>query len=91
MINLNEYHSSISKIGLEATWDLILSNHFPSEFFSEDRLGGLYEDGLAYENKIEKKALGKYYTPIDVANVMAEYFLQLPGENICDLCCGTGN
>ena len=91
MTNLNEYHLSISKIGLEATWDLILSNYFPSEFFSEDRLGGLYEDGLAYENKIEKKALGKYYTPIDVANVMAEYFLQLPGENICDLCCGTGN
>ena len=35
--------------------------------------------------------MGKYYTPIDVANVMAKYLLELPGHNICDLCCGTGN
>ena len=35
--------------------------------------------------------MGKYYTPIDVAEVMARYLLELPGDNICDLCCGTGN
>lgn len=35
--------------------------------------------------------MGKYYTPIDVAEVMANYLLDLPGDNICDLCCGTGN
>lgn len=47
--------------------------------------------GLAEENKIEKKSMGKYYTPDDVANIMAQYLLELPGDNICDLCCGTGN
>ena len=35
--------------------------------------------------------MGKYYTPIDVAEVMAKFLLDLPGDNICDLCCGTGN
>jgi type I restriction-modification system DNA methylase subunit len=47
--------------------------------------------GLAEENKIEKKNAGKYYTPDDVAIIMAQYLLELPGDNICDLCCGTGN
>jgi len=47
--------------------------------------------GLAAENKIEKKNAGKYYTPDDVAIIMAQYLLELPGDNICDLCCGTGN
>lgn len=91
MISLKEYHQSITENGLSATWDDILANHFPNSFFEEDKLGGLYEDGLAFSNKIEKKAMGKYYTPIDVADVMANYLLELPGDNICDLCCGTGN
>jgi len=47
--------------------------------------------GLAQDNKIEKKNMGKYYTPDDVATVMAQFLLELPGDNICDLCCGTGN
>ena len=91
MTTLSEYHSLINEKGLKGAWEKILTDIFPNEFFAPDRLGGLYEDGLAYENKIEKKAMGKYYTPIDVAEVMAQYLLELPGENICDLCCGTGN
>jgi len=91
MVSLNEYHQSILEKGLAATWENILTNHFPNSFFQEDNLGGLYEDGLAFSNKIEKKAMGKYYTPVDVAEVMAQYLLELPGDNICDLCCGTGN
>lgn len=91
MTTLQEYHSLIDKVGLQAAWDQILSSIFPNDFFAPDRLGGLYEDGLAYENKIEKKAMGKYYTPIDVAEIMSKYLLNLPGDNICDLCCGTGN
>lgn len=91
MNSLKEYHQSIADKGLAATWEDILTNYFPNSFFEEDKLGGLYEDGLAFSNKIEKKAMGKYYTPIDVAEVMAQYLLELPGENICDLCCGTGN
>ena len=67
MISLNEYPYSITEIGLIDTWDLILNSYFPNEFFTEDKLGGLYEDGLAFANKIEKKAMGKYYTPIHVA------------------------
>lgn len=91
MITLTEYHQSIIDNGLDETWNIILANYFPNDFFQEDKLGGLYEDGLAFSNKIEKKAMGKYYTPIDVAEVMANYLLDIPGENICDLCCGTGN
>jgi hypothetical protein len=91
MNNITEYHNSITQIGLSNTWKQILENNFPNDFFTEDRLGGLYEDGLAFANKIEKKAMGKYYTPIDVANVLSAYFLKLSGDNICDLCCGTGN
>lgn len=91
MNNLEQYHKSIDMIGLSDTWNKILTEFFPSDFFTPDRLGGLYEDGLAYSNKIEKKAMGKYYTPIDVAEVMAEYVLRFPEENICDVCCGTGN
>lgn len=91
MNTLEEYHLLIKQVGLRDAWDKILTEVFPNDFFAPDRLGGLYEDGLAYENKIEKKAMGKYYTPIDVANVMANYLLELPGDNICDLCCGTGN
>ena len=90
-MTLQEYHALIDEKGLSKAWDDILNNNFPNDFFAIDRLGGLYEDGLAYENKIEKKSMGKYYTPIDVAAVMANYLLELPGESIGDLCCGTGN
>ena len=91
MNTIQDYHDSLDQIGLKKTWDIILNDIFPNDFFSEDRLGGLYEDGLAYSNKIEKKAMGKYYTPIDVAQIMSKYLLTLNGENICDLCTGTGN
>ena len=67
MNTIQDYHDSLDEIGLKKTWDIILNDIFPNDFFSEDRLGGLYEDGLAHSNKIEKKAMGKYYTPIDVA------------------------
>lgn len=91
LTNEKEYLTSIKERGLEQTWIDILENYFPNEYFQEDKLGGLYEMGLAQENKIEKKSMGKYYTPDDVATVMAQYLLELPGDNICDLCCGTGN
>ena len=91
MTTEKEYLISIKENGLSTTWQNILNNDFPNSFFTEDKLGGLYEMGLAQENKIEKKSMGKYYTPDDVAKVMAQYLLELPGDNICDLCCGTGN
>lgn len=86
-----DYKQSIAEKGLAATWQYILSNEFPSAVFPANKLAGLYEEGLALENKIEKKAMGKYYTPDDVASLMAQYLLRFPAKNICDLCCGTGN
>lgn len=86
-----DYKESIAANGLAATWRHILINEFPSAAFPADKLAGLYEEGLAIENKIEKKAMGKYYTPDDVATVMAQYLLRFSAHNICDLCCGTGN
>ena len=92
MINNEKlYHESINDLGLFATWKKILKEDFPNDYFTEDKLGGLYEEGLAFENKIAKKEMGKYYTPDDVAQIMAQFLLDLPGDNICDLCCGTGN
>ena len=91
MNSILEYHELIKEKGLFGAWETILTDYFPSEFFSSEHLGGLYEDGLAFVNKIEKKSMGKYYTPIDVAEVMSAFLLELEGESICDLCCGTGN
>lgn len=84
---LKEYERSIDKLGLDKAWDLILQD----DSVSMDDYGYLYEAGLAYTNKIDKKEQGKYYTPEDVANLLADFFKDLSGENICDVCCGTGN
>jgi type I restriction-modification system DNA methylase subunit len=93
MYSLQNYYEDIKIKGLEETWNYILDNNIPmqSSDFVLSHLGELYEDGLARVNKISKKEMGKYYTPIDVANVMADWFINLPGENICDVCCGVGN
>lgn len=93
MYSLQNYYEDIKIKGLEETWNYILNNNIPmqSSDFVLSHLGELYEDGLARVNKISKKEMGKYYTPIDVANVMADWFINLPGENICDVCCGVGN
>ena len=58
---------------------------------SIDRLGELYEIDLSRRNKIDKKVRGQYFTPGDVAELMSDWFLPLKGENLCDVCCGTGN
>lgn len=42
------------------------------------------------QDKREKKELGQYYTPIDVAKVMAEWLDKQNGFYICDVACGTG-
>lgn len=81
-----EYYSLIDEKGLKDAWAFILTNNIDEEKWID-----LYEKGLAYTNKIEKKEMGKYYTPIDVANVMASFLLDEQGENLCDVCCGAGN
>lgn len=92
---IDNYKTDIDKYGLSKTWHKILSkiikNDFNSELFQIDNFGELYEIGLEYDNIISKKEMGKYYTPKDVANVMAEWLLPLKGNKVCDVACGVGN
>lgn len=80
-----EYFSLIDNQGFEQTWEQLLSSKKEIDKWSD-----LYEQGLAYINKIEKKEMGKYYTPVDVAQVMGKFFLPLDGQALCDVGCGTG-
>lgn len=95
MINydVNKYISDIDTIGLQNTWKRIIDFCYANttDFLNIKNFGELYEIGLAHVNKQSKKELGKYYTPEDVATVMSKWLLDLPGNNICDMCCGTGN
>lgn len=91
----DDYLSDIDKKGLKKTWDYILDKVYNDELESNDividNFGELYEIGLARVNKVDKKEAGKYYTPVDVANVMSKWLINLKGDNICDVACGTGN
>lgn len=91
--NLEKYKNDVEIIGLEETWNnivaFVLQGHYNS-FLTIDKFAELYEIGLAIQDKYAKKESGQYYTPDDVANVMANWFNTLPGENICDVACGTG-
>ena len=93
--SLTNYYSDIENIGLKNTWNKILSYLKTANdnfgIFNIDTLSDLYEAGLAFENKDVKKEFGKYYTPEDVSTLMSEWFKNLEGENVCDVCCGTGN
>lgn len=58
----------------------------------------LYEYGLAYADKDNKKKLGQYYTPTDTALFMSEVLLDLVDnimtfhdvKRVIEPCCGTG-
>ena len=86
MENTETYLNAIDEFGFDAAWDIILKSDVPVEKYGE-----LYEIGLAHVNKDSKKSLGKYFTPDDVATLMAKWFDELPGKNVCDVCCGVGN
>lgn len=93
--DLNNYIKDIDCYGLKKTWHNILTKTLSKELISKefivDNFGELYEIGLEHENKINKKEMGKYYTPKDVANIMSNWLLPLPGEKVCDVGCGVGN
>lgn len=93
--DLNNYIKDIDCYGLKKTWHNILTKTLSKELVSKefivDNFGELYEIGLEHENKINKKEMGKYYTPKDVANIMSNWLLPLPGEKVCDVGCGVGN
>ena len=92
-----EYLQSLDEIGLDQTWMDILKRFgknkpdYTEGILSISNFGELYEIGLAHVNKQSKKSLGKYFTPDDVATLMAKWFDGLPGDNVCDVCCGVGN
>ena len=92
---MNDYICDIDKKGLKKTWHSILTktlkNKFNSDLFVIENYSELYEIGLEHENKISKKEMGKYYTPKDVAIVMAKWLDNLNGNIICDVGCGVGN
>ena len=98
-LNLEIYYDILDIYGLEKTWKYIISSlrkHTLKEinqtFVKFDDIGELYEIGLAHTDKIEKKDMGKYYTPTDVASVMSKLLLENNDiENIADVACGTGN
>ncbi len=92
---MSNYFNDIDKKGLKRTWHSILSKTlnetFESDIFIVDNFGELYEIGLEYVNKIDKKEMGKYYTPKDVSVLMSKWMINLKGEKICDVGCGCGN
>ena len=92
---MEKYLTDIDKKGLKKTWRSILSNtlnnKFESDIFIPDNYGELYEIGLEHINKINKKEMGKYYTPKDVALLMSRWLEPLEGINVCDVGCGAGN
>jgi len=97
MKELELYFNQIDKNGFDETWCNLLAsvlerrNQFPPYFCTEGNFGELYELGLEHINKLEKKELGKYYTPEDVSSVLSNWLLALEGDNVADVCCGCGN
>lgn len=92
--SLVEYRKSVGSDGLAATWESVLDRvgrTGETVFLNVGTFGRLYEDGLAVQDADAKKRLGKYYTPSDVASVMAEWLDRMPGTDVCDVACGTGN
>lgn len=92
--DLARYREDIRTFGLSKCWERIcrwLLEHGEGEFLQIQSLGHLYEEGLAVQDKFDKKHNGQYYTPGDVAAVMAEWLERLPGEDVCDVGCGVGN
>lgn len=94
--DMERYRRDIVEIGLRETWNRICrwtlrNGEDVNSFLSVDRFGELYEEGLAIQDKSEKKSSGQYYTPQDVADVMAEWFARLDGDAVCDVACGVGN
>ena len=92
---LEDYIFDVENIGLEKTWDKIclfcLEKH-PTKngLISVNNFGEMYEIGLAIEDKLAKKKSGQYYTPDDVANIMAQWLNNCEGDAVCDVACGTG-
>ncbi len=92
--NLEKYINDVETLGLKQTWSVIckyvLTCGENADFLNIKNFGEMYEIGLAIQDKIQKKNNGQYYTPDDVALIMSKWLLNLQGEKVCDVACGTG-
>lgn len=92
--NMEQYKTDVLNQGLKQTWSAInryvLNCEAENKFLSIDDFSELYEIGLAVCDKQSKKKCGRYYTPTDVAKVMAKWLESQKGDNVCDVGCGTG-
>jgi len=89
-----QYRSDVLGKGLAETWREICSwvlRNGEGGILTTGNFGELYEEGLALQDKENKKASGQYYTPDDVAHVMAGWFDGVGGKAVCDVACGVGN
>jgi SAM-dependent methyltransferase len=87
------FFDDLKKHGSAAACSRLCSHLTPrdgKDLLTPEHLGRFYEIALAAQDKKTKKKRGKYYTPSDVAAVMCRWFDRLPGTNICDVGCGTG-
>lgn len=82
---------STNRLDLNLPLGKIIFDH-KNLLFSNKNINELYEISLAESNKIDKKNLGKYFTPKDVAEFMSNLLLiNYSDENIVDVAAGTGN
>lgn len=92
--SLEVYIEDLTNLGLELTWDCIceyvLNFGENNTFLTISNFGELYEFGLAVKDKNLKKKSGQYYTPYDIALILAQWFDEFDEENVCDVACGTG-
>lgn len=93
-MDIERYLADIDEVGMKEVWSRILNSTTGLMDVDEIQIGDfseLYEIGLAHSNKWAKKRGGQYFTPQDVAGLMAEELEVLNGENVADVCCGVGN
>lgn len=101
----NDFFKYLSLYGLKDTWEAVIYNNSLNKDFKRNEnikedflknlsyyeISDLYEESLAYVNKLNKKEQGQYYTPKDVCEVLAKKALEFKEGVWCDPCCGIGN
>lgn len=86
----NKLLEDVERFGVEAAWKKVCESVVREESADTD-FGELYERSLSLSDKDGKKSSGRYYTPYDVAAVMARWLDESDGYNVCDVACGSGN
>ena len=87
-MDIDYYLDRVESHGFFETWEDVLRIATADDVKDFSKF---YEAALAIENKHDKKRNGVYFTPEDVAGMMARWFMSLPGEKVADVGCGVGN